>query len=470
MSCSGYCGIVTINGLPLVIKENFIYFDNYYSYWGKQQPQIFAAYIVFSADVTYGIGEYKQSAKGKKVKFNLNGSIGGQGKYYQHYLTGSQNIFGTYGFVVPYPANGCTDETGHIEWKVGIGDKTFGYVKYHPNGPFPDELVRLPKEPHSQFSLVNCSVSAWQGIKTVETPAYFAFVVSAPHYSEDPILQQKFGNISFADASMAELGEPDPALIDAITGLGKMSIKTTSESNSIQETLDPNYKFPDIQISPPIQYGWSIYGDGFYTLLDGNMFGKSNRFFAHNLQEISDPNEVKSYLSLNSPYCYVKTINVPNAINYNSKGYTAFACAVNNNNEIYNSFPIFMTVLKKTSNTVTFISDYFYAVDYTSTGVRYDKHGNKFVCVPAIEDGNIVINPISPSNYGDFNNDRKVNLIDFAKFSEYFGKTTQDSDFDSMYDFNNNGKVDLSDFVRFQMNWLNDKTFGIFIKEIVINY
>jgi len=50
---------------------------------------------------------------------------------------------------------------------------------------------------------------------------------------------------------------------------------------------------------------------------------------------------------------------------------------------------------------------------------------------------------------GDFNGDGVVDFPDFLSFAGAFGKTANDSDFDSKFDLNGNGSVDFPDFLIF---------------------
>jgi len=55
--------------------------------------------------------------------------------------------------------------------------------------------------------------------------------------------------------------------------------------------------------------------------------------------------------------------------------------------------------------------------------------------------------------FGDFNNDRIINLSDFYILAGAWLKTTGQSGFDSRADYNNDGVINVTDFYQFSANW-----------------
>jgi hypothetical protein len=129
-----------------------------------------------------------------------------------------------------------------------------------------------------------------------------------------------------------------------------------------------------------------------------------------------------------------------------------------------------MSVYSKQSNSITFMSDYFYGInDSNKAGTYTNKSGYKFVCVPVMPDCNIIITTICPNNYGDFDISGQVDFEDYRLFSDHYLKTIKDPNYDSMYDYDSNGSIDLMDFYSFFAHWLNGKSKADFNKDGIAN-
>lgn len=472
--------------------------------------RVYCMEAMYKTKLVYGFGDTTIPVIGRKIRMSCTGSSGGS-KYYCYIKCYNlpeytQDIKNYLYFNYSNIENGVnnvqrTNNNGELWFYVGFGDKNYSWLPYYPNAlknhPELPEIVALPDIPYDPqnmlwFSALALSAYVIQGASVVQSPAHLVAVLQGDIYKPYSGWSHCWG--------LRGKGPMPEMYIDSM-GLDVEAISPPQFQYSLDDyipeesysTLPPRInidynsillgglseqslieEIPRCNKQPAKDYTRYSSVNGFHILKDNSYWHPLNKFIVHNLADINTPQDCNNYLESNWPYAYIETIEIANPSQYNSNGFTTIIKSIDSNGKCLTKMPIFMAVKSKQENSITFISDYFYAMnDCYSQGVFYDNQSNQYVCIPVIRDGNLAVSQIAIEEYGDFNFDGIVNSKDFAIFAEKLKLTTQDEKYDMMFDYDKDNKIDNKDLFLFVKSWLkhsNKADFNIDGKINLIDY
>ncbi len=471
----------------------------------RSQTRVYTIEGQFRTRLAYGIADTSVPVVGRKITMSCTGHSLGT-KYFCYincyplaeYTGGLMNhIFYNYSSEANIVNNiKRTNNNGELWFYVGFGDKNYSWIPYYPNAlenhPELPEIVALPDIPYNHedmrwFSALALSAYVIQGAAVVQAPAYMTAILQGDIYHPYSGWKHFWGMKGvgpmpqiFIDRMGLDIGTITPPSTSALTQYIPEEVYSTEEpqitmNNKLMITESITEEIPRLFKNAAKDYGlYNIALNGFHILKYNSYWYNCNEFIVHNLTDINTPQDCKNYLESNWAYSYIITLPFSNPQNYNSKGFTNVLYSLDSTGKCLTKMPIFMAVKSKQENSITFISDYFYAMnDCHSQGIFYDNQNNKYVCIPTIGDGNLAVSQMAIEEYGDFNFDGIVNSKDFVIFAEKLKLTTQDEKYDMMFDYNKDNKIDNKDLFLFIKNWLkhnNRADFNIDGKTNLIDY
>jgi hypothetical protein len=421
----------------------------------------FKARLILDGDADSGI---YVPISGKRVYFTFpQHSHGTLVWLYHHYsdLNTYSDLWSKYKFVLPYPANGRTNSNGEILWDVGYGHKEREFLMYYPNGihncPECDYIVNLPDIKHDteeelrHNSAVFCRASYNNGHAVIYKPAYIAIFLDSPSISAPFEHDYCAAGVSSGWPAWfnTQWGVQAPAAAAAMS-MSTMSEEEPTEPN--EETIDPNYEIPSSMLMPLDQIWVNYIRDGIYIYY-GTSLSKYSQIILHDFSDLNEPNDISGYLTSNMPNVYVKTVTIQDT---NTSTYTMVLRCTDSLGICVSKVPLMMHKNNIESKNVRFISDYMYAVTKDSLAkTYYSYYGDKFVCFKADENYEITCNVLSEQEYGDFNLDGTVNLVDFSLIANKMFLNSSNYNYDMFYDYNKDSIIDLKDIYVMLERYLN---------------